>query len=254
MTIIVTQSNAANFPSIPNASNPSSQTQLPGVYEAWPIGNPWTVDLTFVGQYTTGGPFNQTVVNAPVTSHTVIANPNNLFEYADVNYTQLANNSMRVYGPAINAFRDSYYQFQLEYDDAVFGLDANGNTIELDPVVLPNQNNPNLVIDDDDFVMPPRQKGQVKIVDTGVYGGVIALSLPRYFVRKLKPNTTLPWISFVTFVEPSIQQITLTFDVECKYQGSSSEVTETVTISQTIYFSYELAMQYIDYISQQVRI
>jgi hypothetical protein len=159
-----------------------------------------------------------------------------------------------VYGPALNAFRDAHYMFQLEYGPAVFST-VNGTTIELDPVVLPNQNDANLVISDESFVMPPRPKGAVEIINTGEYGGVITASLPRYFTRKLKPNTALPWVSFVTYQQPSVQEITKTFNVSCKYTPpSAAEVTEVVTISQTIYFSYEAVMAYISSISAQRRI
>jgi hypothetical protein len=254
MTILVTQSNAANFPSIPavDPENPLSQTQLPGVYEAWPLTAPWTVDLTFTGQYI--DPLTDQAVSVPVTDIQVVSNPNNLFQYAEVNQTKLSNNSLRVFGPALNSFRDAFYMFQLEYDPATF-VTVNGQTVEADPVVLPNQNNPNVVIDDEEFVMPPRPKGDVEIIDTGEYGGVITISLPRYFQRKLKPNTTLPWVSFVTYQEPTQQEITLTFTVQCKYTiPLGGEVTESVTMSQTIYFSYEAVMAYIETISNQRRI
>ena len=253
MTIIVTQSNAANFPSIPADTTTPGGAVLPGVYEAWPLGAPWTIDLTFTGRYedaTTGQ-----LVNVPVTDHTIVADPNNLFEFAEVNHTKLSGNSHRVFGPAVNAFRDSYYMFQLQHTDAIFGKDANGNVIELDPIVLPNQNDPNLTIKDEDFVMPPRPKGEVEIIDTGATGGVISVSLPRYFTRKLQPNTELPWVTFVTFKEPSVQQVTLGFDVRCTYTVPlTGAVTETIRINQTIYFSYDLVMQYIAIISEQRRI
>jgi len=254
MTITVTQSNAANFPNIPavDPEDPTTQTQLPGVYEAWPAGTPWTVTLTFTGKYV--DPATGVEITAPVTDIEVLSNPNDLFEYAEVNYQELTPNSMRVYGPALNAFRDSFYMFQLAYADAQFGV-VNGQTVELDPVVLPNQNDPNTVIDDASFVMPPRPKGSVEIIDTGVYGGVITVSLPRYFQRKLKPNTTLPWVSFVTYQQPSLEQVTLSFTVRCKYTPlGMPQQTENVTLTQTIYFSYEAVMAYIDAISAQRRI
>lgn len=253
-TIIVTQSAAANFPNIPavDPEDPTSATILPGVYEAWPLGTPWTVNLGFAATYI--DPLTEQPVNATVTDITVVSNPDNLFEFAEVNFTKLSGNSMRVYGPALNAFRDAYYMFQLEYAPATFTT-SNGVTVENTPVVLPNQNDPNVVINDEDFVMPPRPLGAVQIIDTGEYGGVITASLPRYFQRKLKPNTTLPWISFVTYQAPSAQQITKTFTVSCKYTvPGTGEVTESVTLSQTIYFSYEAVMQYISSISEQRRI
>ena len=258
MTIIVTQSNAANFPSIPavDPENPLSQTQLPGVYEAWPIGTTWTINLNFSARYQDGvGVDGEPIfVNTVVTGVSVVPDSDNLFEYAEVNNEILSSNSMRVYGPALSAFRDSYYMFQLEYSPATFGK-VNGVTAELDPVVLPNQNDPNVVINDEQFVMPPRPKGAVQIIDTGEYGGIIAVSLPRYFNRKLKPNTTLPWISFVTYQEPSVREVTKTFNVSCKYNVPIiGEVTEVVTISQTIYFSYEAVMAYISSISSQRRV
>jgi hypothetical protein len=255
MTIIVTQSAAANFPSIPavDPEDPTSATMLPGVYEAWPLTTPWTVNLNFAASYVDPG--TGTATPATVTDISVVPNSDNLFQYASVNFTKLSGNSMRVYGPALNAFRDAYYMFQLQYAPAVFGTDSAGRTIELDPVVLPNQNDPNVVIEDSAFVMPPRPKGAVEIVDTGEYGGVIAASLPRYFQRKLKPNSTLPWVSFVTYQQPSVQEITKTFNVSCKYTVPvTGQVTEVVTISQTIYFSYEAVMAYISTISEQRRI
>ena len=257
MTITVTQSNAANFPSIPavviDPDNPTSGNMLPGVYEAWPTGAPWTVDLNFAGRYVDPDTLVATII--PVTNISVVSNPDSLLQYASVNFTKLSNNSMRVYGPALNAFRDAHYMFQLEYGPAVFGT-VNGTTIELDPVVLPNQNDPNTVIPDESFVMPPRPKGAVEIINTGQYGGVITASLPRYFTRKLKPNTTLPWISFVSYQEPSVQEITKTFNVSCTYTSplTGGQVVEVATISQTIYFSYEAVMAYISMISSQRRI
>jgi hypothetical protein len=255
MTILVTQSNAANFPNIPavDPEDPTTPAQLPGVYEAWPLGAPWTVDLNFSARY--ADPMNPDVlINAAVTDISVVSNPDNLFQYAEVNFTKLSGNSMRVYGPALNSFRDAFYMFQLEHAPATFGV-VNGVTVELPATVLPNQNDPNVVINDDDFVMPPRPLGAVQIIDTGEYGGVITASLPRYFQRKLKPNTTLPWISFVTYQQPSVQEITKTFTVSCKYTVPlTGEVTETVTLSQTIYFSYEAVMAYISTISEQRRV
>ena len=254
MTIIVTQSGAANFPNIPavNPEDPTSQTMLPGVYEAWPIGTPWTVNLGFAASYV--DPASGTATPLPVTDISVVSNPDSLFQYASVNFTKLSGNSLRVYGPALNAFRDAYYMFQLEYPEAVFGT-VDGKVVELDPVVLPNQNNPDVFIDDASFVMPPRPKGAVQIIDTGEYGGIIPASLPRFFTRKLKPNTTLPWVSFVTYQPPSVQQITKTFDVNCTYTvPTTGQVTEVVTLSQTIYFSYEAVMEYISTISSQRRI
>jgi hypothetical protein len=254
MTIIVTQSAAANFPNIPavDPEDPTTPAQLPGVYEAWPLGAPWTVNLNFSGQYI--DPMTDQPVNVPVTSIAVVANPNNLFEFAEVNFEILSVDSMRVYGPALNSFRDAFYMFQLEHAPATFGV-VNGVTVELPPEVLPNQNDPNVVINDEDFVMPPRPAGEVQIIDTGEFGGVITASLPRYFQRKLKPNTELPWISFVTYQEPAAQEITKSFSVQCTYLDQlNAEVTETVTLSQTIYFSYEAVMAYIATISEQRRI
>jgi hypothetical protein len=252
MTILVTQSNAANFPNIPavDPEDPTTPAQLPGVYEAWPLSAPWTVNLNFSARYI--DPMNPEVpVNVPVTDISVVSNPDNLFEYAEVNFEILSANSMRVYGPALNSFRDAFYMFQLEYGPATFST-VNGVTTENDPIVLPNQNDPNAIIADESFVMPPRPKGAVQIIDTGEFGGVIAESLPRFFTRKLKPNTTLPWISFVTYQQPSVQEITKTFSVSCKYTiPLTGEVTETVTLSQTIYFSYEAVMEYISTISNQ---
>lgn len=255
MTIIVTQSAAANFPNIPavDPDDPTIPAQLPGVYEAWPPGDPWTVNLNFSARYI--DPMNPDVpINAPVTEIVVLSNPNDLFNFAEVNFEVLSANSMRVYGPALNSFRDAFYMFQLEHAPAIFGI-VNGVTVELPPVVLPNQNDPNVVINDEDFVMPPRPPGAVEIIDTGEFGGVITASLPRFFNRKLKPNTTRPWISFVTYQEPSVQEITKSFSVQCKYLGLlGAEITETATLSQTIYFSYEAVMAYISYISEQRRI
>lgn len=255
MTIIVTQSNAQHFPGLSGGSG----AQLPGVYEAWPITPIWTVDVSFAAEIIEVDPISglETTTTTPVTDISVVSNPNNLFEYADVNYTKISNNTLRVYGPAVNVFRDAYYQFQLEHTDAIFST-VNGQTIELDPIVLPNQNDPNVTISDEDFVMPPRPKGEVEIVDTGpVYptdagggGGVIAVSLPRYFIRKLRPDTELPWVSFVGYQPPSVQEITLSFGVNCQYAGGS----EVATVSQTIHFSYDVVMQYISYIASQRRI
>lgn len=244
MTITVTQSNLANFPTIPivvatQTSVPPPKTTIPPVYEAWPIDTPvWTIDLTFT-----------TNSQDAISDISVVSNPDNLFQYASVNFTKLTSNSMRVYGPALNVFRDPYYMFQLEYPAAKFKV-VDGVTVEDDPEVLPNQNDPNAVIKDSDFVMPPRPKGAVEIIDTGDTGGIIAQSLPRYFTRKLKPDTTLPWISFATYQPPAVTAITKTFDVSCTY----GQQTEIVTMSQTIYFSYEEVMSHLSVISSQRRI
>jgi hypothetical protein len=255
MTIIVTQSAAANFPNIPavNPEDPTSATVLPSVYEAWPLTTPWTVNLTFTSEYV--DPLTDVVTIVPVTNISVVEDPDNLFEYAEVNFTKIGNDQLRVYGPALNAFRDAFYMFQLEHAPARFKV-VDGTTVEDVAVATANENDPNLVIDDADFVMPPRPPGAVQIINTGEYGGVIAVSLPRFFQRKLKPNTTLPWISFVTYQSPSIQQITKTFNVACTYTVpvTAEVVTENVTLSQTIYFSYEAVMAYISSISEQRRI
>lgn len=260
MTITVAQSALSGFPTIPQAPddvepNPS---ELPPVWEA---PDDWGVTLTFTALVDDG---TGNMVSRPIDSIAVRQEPSNtnwLFNFGPTVSNQTAN-SFRLNGPVMAVFLDAAYTFTLEHKPAEFAV-IDGKVVEVEQKPGPNENDPNAIIPDEDFVYPPRPFGAVEIIDTGEFSepsdpsfpkGIVAISLPRYFQRKLLPTTQLPWLAFVSYGAPTVKETTKSFTVDVTYKNlANQDVTESITLSQDIYWNYDRVIDIIRAIAETPR-